>query len=49
MECANCGANDLELEAGNYTLAIPDAVGDAVIMNILAATSDNVTIKVVLS
>ena len=46
---ANCGANDLELEAGNYTLAIPDAVGNAVIMNILAATSDDVTIKVVLS
>ncbi len=46
---ANCGANDLELEAGNYTLAIPDAIGDAVIMNILAATSDNVTVKVVLS
>ena len=46
---ANCGANDLQLEAGSYTLAIPDAVGDAVIMNILAATSDNVTIKVVLS
>jgi hypothetical protein len=46
---ANCGANDLELEAVNYTLAIPDAVCDAVIMNILAATSDNVTIKVVLS
>ncbi len=46
---ANCGANDLELEAGNYTLAIPDGIGDTVIMNILAATSDNVTIKVVLS
>ena len=46
---ANCGDNDLELEAGNYTLAIPDGIGDAVIMNILAATSDNVTIKVVLS
>ena len=46
---ANCGANELELEAGNYTLAIPDAIGDTVIMNILAATSDNVTVKVVLS
>ena len=46
---ANCGDNDLELEAGNYTLAIPDGIGDAVIMNILAATSDNVTVKVVLS
>ena len=46
---ANCGANDLELEAGNYTLAIPDGIGNAVIMNILAATSDDVTIKVVLS
>ena len=46
---ANCGANDLELEAGNYTLAIPDGIGNDVIMNILAATSDNVTIKVVLS
>ena len=46
---ANCGANDLELEAGNYTLAIPDGIGNDIIMNILAATSDNVTIKVVLS
>ena len=46
---ANCGDNDLELEAGNYTLSIPDAIGDTVIMDILAATSDNVTGKVVLS
>ena len=46
---ANCGANDLQLEAGSYTLAVPDAIGNAVIMNILAATSDNVTVKVVLS
>ena len=46
---ANCGANDLQLEAGSYTLAIPDAIGDAVIMNILAASSDDVTARVVLS
>jgi len=46
---ANCGANDLQLEAGSYTLAIPDAVGNAVIMNILAASSDDVTARVVLS
>ena len=46
---ANCGANDMEIEAGSYTLAIPDAIGDAVIMNILAASSDDVTVKVVLS
>jgi len=46
---ANCGANDLEVEAGSYSLAIPDAIGDAVIMNILAASSDDVTLRVVLS
>ena len=46
---ANCGANDLQLEAGSYSLAIPDAIGNAVIMNILAATSDNVTVKAVRS
>ena len=46
---ANCGANDLEVEAGSYSLAIPDAIGDAVIMNLLAASSDNVTLRVVLS
>ena len=46
---ANCGANDLEVEAGSYSLAIPDAIGDDVIMNLLAASSDNVTLRVVLS
>jgi len=46
---ANCGANDLEVEAGSYSLAIPDAIGDAVIMNLLAASSDDVTLRVVLS
>ena len=46
---ANCGANDLQLEAGSYSLAIPDAIGNAVIMNILAASSDDVTARVVLS
>lgn len=46
---ANCGANDLEVEAGSYSLAIPDAIGDDVIMNLLAASSDDVTLRVVLS
>ena len=46
---ANCGANDLQLEAGSYTLAVPDAIGNAVIMNILAASSDDVTVRVGLS
>ena len=46
---ANCGANDLQLEAGSYSLAIPDAIGDDVIMNLLAASSDDVTLRVVLS
>ena len=46
---ANCGANDLQLEAGSYALAVPDAIGDTVIMNILAASSDDVTVRVVLS
>ena len=46
---ANCGANDLEVEAGSYSLAVPDAIGNAVIMNILAASSDDVTARVVLS
>ena len=46
---ANCGANDLEVEAGSYSLAIPDAIGDDVIMNLLAASSGDVTLRVVLS